>query len=502
MASDHDQEPAQPRASTDLFHAHHNNPAWPDINLESGYTTEADGQTALTPGYSSGANTPRWIYSQCPTPHQQLTSQNPSVLSLPQHKKSVEDDVEINKEQHRQQATTTDQSPALRSTGNGATIGIMDRIQHLTWAWYTTTMSTGGLAMVLGQTPHQFSGLRTIGKIVFIFDLVLFTLLCTCIVTRFIRCPRALKASLTDATEAFFFPAFWLSLSTIIGNTQVYGVPATGPWLIAALRVIFWLYAASTLLVAILLYTVLFTTPAVNAKCHADAVAPTWVFPIFPVMLCGTLSALIAPHQPPNHALAMVVAGVSFQGLGWIVSCAVMALFLLRLFHTGPIPRHVRPGMFMMVGPPSFTALALIGNANALPATGTYFADMHPGAQDVLVVLATWMAIFLWSLAFWFFCLALLACLMVVPRVRWTPTWWSYVFPNVGFTVATINIGKELGSEAVLWVASVMTVLLVVMWFFVASAQIRAVARGMVLWPGKDEDKEEPQVKEMLLKMV
>ncbi|GME30482.1 putative c4-dicarboxylate transporter malic acid transport protein [Neofusicoccum parvum] len=496
-----DQAGAQPRSSTDLFHA----PAatasdgsrvdahWPEINLESGYTTEADGPSNLADyrNTASGATTPRWIYSQCPTPHQPLTSQNPSIVSLPQHKKSVED-AETNQDQH----PACDASPA-RSPGSSR-IGIKDRIQHLTWAWFTTTMSTGGLAMVLGQTPHQFTGLRTIGKVVFIFDLVLFATLVSTIVARFILCPRALKASLTDPVEAFFFPAFWLSLSTIIGNTQVYGVPATGPWLVTALRVIFWLYAGGTLLVAVFLYLVLFTTPSVNAKCHADAVAPTWVFPIFPVMLCGTLSALIAPHQPAGHALAMIVAGVSFQGLGWIVSCAVMALYLGRLFHAGPIPRHVRPGMFMMVGPPSFTALALIGNANALPQAHRYFAVMHPGAQDVLIVLATWAAVFLWSLAFWFFCLALLACLMAAPRVRWTPTWWSYVFPNVGFTVATIDVGKELDSEGVLWVASVMTVALVVMWLFVASAQLRAIALKMVLWPGKDEDKDEPQVRESL----
>lgn len=493
-----DQHGHQPRLSTDLFHNNDNqtDSNWPDISLESGYTTENDGQPnlALAPGYrnmTSGATTPRWIYSQCPTPHQPLTSQNPSVVSLPQHKKSVED-AELNKEQPQARGA----SPA-RSLGNGK-IGIKDRIQHLTWAWFTTTMSTGGLALVLGQTPHQFSGLHTIGKIVFIFDLVLFVTLVASIVTRFILCPRAVKASLTDATEAFFFPAFWLSLSTIIGNSQVYGGPATGPWLVTALRVIFWLYVGCTLLVAILLYLVLFSTPSVNAKCHSDTVAPTWVFPIFPVMLCGTLSALIAPHQPPNHALAMVVAGVSFQGLGWIVSCAVMALYLLRLFHTGLIPRHVRPGMFMMVGPPSFTALALIGNANALPQAHKYFVVSHPGAQDVLVVMATWAAVFLWSLAFWFFCLALLACLMAAPRARWTPSWWSYVFPNVGFTVATINIGKELGCEAILWVSSAMTICLVIMWFFVASAQIRAISLRMVLWPGKDEDKDEPQVREVL----
>ncbi|KAH7062699.1 voltage-dependent anion channel-domain-containing protein [Macrophomina phaseolina] len=482
---------SQRRSSNDLFHSstdptntNWSNADWPDAQLESGYTTEADAQPSQTTGHG-GVNTPRWIYSQCPTPHQPFASRNPSVLSLPQRKK-ITDGVDVDKEEQQK-----------RSSGNGQ-IGIRDRIQHLTWGWFTTTMSTGGLALALGQTPHQFSGLRTIGKVVFIFDLVLFVALAASLITRFTLCPRALKASLSDASEAFFFPAFWLSLCTIIANSQVYGASSTGLWLETALRVTFWCYAGCSLLVALVLFVVLFNTPSINAKCDADSVAPTWVLPIFPVMLCGTLSGLIAPHQPPNHALAMIVAGISFQGLGWLVSCAVMALYLLRLFHAGLMPRHVRPGMFMMVGPPSFTALALIGNANALPASHEYFAVTHPGAQDMLLVVATWIAIFLWSLAFWFFGLALISCLLAVPRMQWTPSWWAYVFPNVGFTVATIDIGKEFDSEGILWVASIMTVALVVVWLFVASAQIRAVVCRRALWPGKDDDREEPHVREAM----
>ena len=32
------------------------------------------------------------------------------------------------------------------------------RIKHFTFAWFLSTMSTGGLAVALGETPHQFAG--------------------------------------------------------------------------------------------------------------------------------------------------------------------------------------------------------------------------------------------------------------------------------------------------------------------------------------------------------
>lgn len=38
-------------------------------------------------------------------------------------------------------------------------VGVRRRLKHFTWAWFVATMSTGGLAIALGETPHQFKGM-------------------------------------------------------------------------------------------------------------------------------------------------------------------------------------------------------------------------------------------------------------------------------------------------------------------------------------------------------
>ncbi|KKY13289.1 putative c4-dicarboxylate transporter malic acid transporter [Diplodia seriata] len=249
---------------------HDGTPVLPTATLESGNTTESSAPRSTS--RNNGTLSTGWDHSQGSTPHKAKPSQNSSVESLPQPKKPPKD------------AASTKKQQAPRH-GNGK-ISIRDRIQHLTWAWFTTTMSTGGLALALGQTPHRFRGLEAIGTAVFILDLVLFLLLVAGIATRFALGPRgALKASLTDPTEAFFFPTFMLSISTIISNTQIYGQHHAASWLPAALRVVFWLYAALALLVAILLSLSLFTTPRVNTKCGPGTAAPNWVLPVFPAML-------------------------------------------------------------------------------------------------------------------------------------------------------------------------------------------------------------------------
>ncbi len=49
------------------------------------------------------------------------------------------------------------------------------------------------------------------------------------------------------------------------------------------------------------------------------------------------------------------------------------------------------------------------------------------------------------------------------------------IFPNVGFTLSTVYLGQELGSEAVLWVSTVMTVLVVAAWLMNMVLMVKSV---------------------------
>src|ERR1700733_15279529 len=74
----------------------------------------------------------------------------------------------------------------LKAPEDTSQIGFCGRLKHLTWAWFTLTMSTGGLALLLSATPHRFPGLTIIGKIFYILDLVFFVSLVAGITARFI----------------------------------------------------------------------------------------------------------------------------------------------------------------------------------------------------------------------------------------------------------------------------------------------------------------------------
>lgn len=349
-------------------------------------------------------------------------------------------------------------------------------------------MSTGGIALLLASTPHRFPGLTTIGKVVYIFDLVIFVAIVAAITARFTITPASFSKAISHPTEMLFIPTSFLSLVSIFSGAQIYGVPSTGPWLPVALRVLFWIYVGATFLLCVGLMWFLIHSPA--TRLTLSSMTPAWNLPAFPIMLSGTLAATIAPNQPLNHRLSITIAGITFQGLGWMVSFVMDAMYMHRLIQYGLPAPNLRPGQFILVGPPSFTSLALIGLAEALPPDFDYFA-LHPLALDVLKTLALFVAVFLWALAFFFFCLSLISVLHGIKKMSFHLVWWALIFPNTGFAIATIDIGERFGSQGILWIGSVMTILLVAMWLFVLAFNVKAVITKQIVMPGMDEDKDQ-----------
>ena len=360
-------------------------------------------------------------------------------------------------------------------------------------------MSTGGIALVLALTPHRFSGLNIIGLVIFLMALVFFTFITIALCLRFILYRHTLSKSMTHPSEALFISTFFLSIAAMLSNVQEYGEIFLGDndkrRLYVFLRVAFWAYLAVTFLLSVVQYHLLFTVK-VERRLSTSTMTPAWILPIFPIMLAGTLAGFFSPTQPPEQALSMISAGLAAQGLGMLVSVFMYATYLSRLISFGlPIQR---PGMFIAVGPPSFTCAALVAMASDVPrivgaATGSDAPVLTSLASPAIVadgvkVAAIYVSIFLWGLAFWFFISAVAAVFAGMPDRRFHLSWWSFVFPNVGFTIACIRMGVALQNDGILWLSSAMTITLFIVWAFVAFRCVRAVIKREIVWPGHDED--------------
>ncbi|KAI0850330.1 voltage-dependent anion channel-domain-containing protein [Daldinia vernicosa] len=359
---------------------------------------------------------------------------------------------------------------------------LSQRLAHFTWAWFTFPMSTGGLALLIYAQPHQFPGLRKIGFGVYITNIVIFASIVAAMIMRFVLHKGTFKTSITHSREAFFVPTLFLAIATIITGTQRYAIPeatTSAVWFISAL---FWGYVVASLFVAIAQYSYVFRTHQLGLQ----TMMPTWILPIFPIMLSGTIASVIAETQPQMNAIPIIVVGLTCQGLGLSVAFMMYAHMVGRLMSRGMPNREHRAGLFMNVGPPAFTALAIIGMANGLPDN----LDINMGmVLDMKVIrpIAVVGAIFLWALSLWWFGIAVVSVIMSPPQY-FHLNWWAMAFPNTGFILATISIGNELQHEVIRWIATGMSICLLLTYCFVFYNLVRAVIIQDIMYPGRDED--------------
>ena len=368
---------------------------------------------------------------------------------------------------------------------------LKERLKHFTFSWYAFTMATGGTALTLSVIPNRFSGLTGLGTFMFLMNIFFSLGVPSAMIARFMIYPEIFTSCFTNFHEGVFSATFWLTCATMITNTVAYGIPNTGPWLIEALRIAFWVYTICATLHATIYYQIIF----VNQQLKITNVLPGWVLPMFPAMLVGTLAGAIAKTQPPEHALPMLVAGLSYQGFGFFMALFMYPLYFGRLLTSG-IPAYLsRPAMFIAVGPPAFTSLAFINMAQDVQVTKMFdgYTKLQGVSNQALIpdffsIMALVMAIFLWVLAFWFFVMAFIAMVDGIPHNDFHLNWYAKVFPNVGFTIATIKIGERLDSPAIQLVGTGMAAVLFFSWCLVFFCHIKAFVGHMICWPGRDED--------------
>ena len=177
--------------------------------------------------------------------------------------------------------------------------------------------------------------------------------------------------------------------------------------------------------------------------------------------------------QPPRYALLILVAGVTFQGLGMLTATFIYCPYLARLMAFSLPNPSTRPGMFM----PSFTGLTLLrisGNLSMICPSYTTISSISNSSiiSDIFRIVAVSIAVILVLLR------RTRECGIrreIETRHEFHLVWWPFIFPNAGFTRTTINIGNAFMNEGILWLGSAVTIADVTALPFVGTAHGRAV---------------------------
>ncbi|KAL3460553.1 voltage-dependent anion channel-domain-containing protein [Aspergillus heterothallicus] len=268
------------------------------------------------------------------------------------------------------------------------------RIRHFTWAFFTLTMATGGIANAIYNIPYRFRGLETIGIVFFLANIVFYFVIWALLLTRFYLFPYTFKASLLHPTESLFVPASVVSFGTILINVSQYGTDNAGVWLTNAVNILFWVDAALAVISSAGIYLLLWSTQTFTIA----QMTPIWIFPAYPMLIIGPHAGLLSSKLEPSRTLPIIVGGTTIQGVGFLVSLMVYSAFIYRLM-SQKLPReNLRPGMFVSVGPSAFTVTGIVNMA--AQADRCFPKDfMGDGtlAANVLKIVVNFASLWLWG---------------------------------------------------------------------------------------------------------
>ncbi|TKY88422.1 hypothetical protein EX895_002774 [Sporisorium graminicola] len=369
------------------------------------------------------------------------------------------------------------------------------RLEHMTFAWFTSCMSLGGMANLFMAKIIDSSGLYYLGIALFFVNIAYLLVLITLQIVRYACTPASFSYTLTHPIECCFVPTALLAYATVINGfaSLVAHNENSAGWGLF-LRIAFWVYFAASFIISLVCYTCLFA----RAEQSLHDMSPAWVLPVFPLMLCGSVASAVVPSQHELGGLLISICGLTCQGLGFTVSCMMYAVLLLRLMTASFPPPRARPGLFMNCGPPAFTILCLMGLSEEmqriLPALPTPL-PLPATAYETLSIVALASSILLWLISAWFYLLTVSSLIHVATdaklrgEMEFILAWWACVFPITGFAMATYEIGEALASGVVKGVAQGIVIWLIVVFVGVAVMHVRAVWIGGIMAEGRDEDR-------------
>jgi tellurite resistance protein TehA-like permease len=220
---------------------------------------------------------------------------------------------------------------------------------------------------------------------------------------------------------------------------------------------------------------------------------PIWILPAYPLLIIEFHAGVLSQKVVQKRTFDIILGRFTLQGIGFLVSMMIYSAFIYRLM-TQKLPQEsTRPGIFVSVGPSGFTVAGTVskveGAQRALPAN---FKGNTPLAAMIIQVMASWISLWIWALALWFFFISVGAHRSCVGRGKmvFAMTWYSYVFPNTALVTSTFVIGKAFKCEPIQILGRIKTPMLICVWFSVVSMMIRAIILKQVLWPQKGEDRE------------
>ncbi|KAI0742252.1 voltage-dependent anion channel-domain-containing protein [Daedaleopsis nitida] len=358
------------------------------------------------------------------------------------------------------------------------------RIHGWSWQAFPIGMGTGAVYVTLSGLKEHSTTLTHVETFFYFLNMALFVLNTMTLLIQFILYPQQSLRLIKDPVKGIFVPLIVLSFATILIGTVKYAVPSghVHPEFIYAL---FWVYVVFACIVCFPMLMVWFNSPH-----DLKTFTPAWAFLIFPMMLVGVVAFNVLDVMEPTdpRAIGILLTAYVFQGLGFFMTFFYICIYIIRIMTTGFLDGHQANGAFVAVGPPGFTALALIKlgekAAKILPAHGL----VSEQAGEVWYATSVMSGLMLFGLAVFLFFFGLLPYWFKLHKhLKEILGCWALTFPNVGWISTVRVLGDIFNLPGFHTWHLVMTILMCSVWLVLFCLTVWAFVKGKIFLAKPEE---------------
>lgn len=353
-----------------------------------------------------------------------------------------------------------------------------DVIRHFTPNWFTATMGTGVVAMILAQLPFASSILFMLATKLWQFNILLFITFSILYGLRWILFPTEAKQIFNHPNMSLFLGAIPMGLATIVNGFLSFGVHLYGD---IAVQIATYLWYLDVFLAVLIAWVVPFCMFSCQDH-QLQRMTAVWLLPIVACEVAASSAGLLLQHLAADqHALAILITGYVLWGISVLPAFAILTILMLRLaVHQLP-EKEVAISSWLCLGPIGTGALALlllgqqaprILNAAGLEELATIVPAL--GVIGGLVLL---------GFGLWWFGIAVLTTVRHARTgIPFNLGWWGLTFPFGVLILAIFNLAHQLQFNFFTYIAVALSIVLLALWALVMKKTVVGAYSGQLFF--------------------
>lgn len=234
---------------------------------------------------------------------------------------------------------------------------MQDIVRQFTPNWFTASMGTGVVALILAELPFAHSMMVQLGTLLWQLNILLFMSFCLLYGLRWLIYPTEAKQIFSHASMSLFLGAIPMALATIINGLLKFGISLYGDWVIQLAQMLWYVDVLLAVAIAWLVPFCMFS----RQEHQLHNMTAVWLLPIVACEVAATSGGLLLPHiAEGQQAVGILVGSYVLWGISVLPAFAILTILMLRLaLHQLP-SKELAITSWLALGPIATGALALL----------------------------------------------------------------------------------------------------------------------------------------------